>query len=91
MMNYPLRPALCAGLLLWAVALAGCKSTQTTSAEKPKAAKQEYVQVNSMGSWIPRKVKKQADVIADGTHTVDGAALEKVQQAGHSNVPREGR
>ncbi|MBA4138836.1 MAG: hypothetical protein C0518_16145 [Opitutus sp.] len=88
-MSHLIRPAAWAGLLLCFGLTAGCNSTKTATAEKPRAAKDEYTQVNSMGSWIPRKVKKQADLIGDGTQTVDGSALEKVQQAGHSRVPRD--
>lgn len=90
-MTEQLRTATFAAVLACAVALTGCTTTKTTSAtpEKPKAAKAEYEQVNSMGSWIPRKVKKKSDLVADGTSTVDGSALERVQEAGHTRVPRD--
>jgi curli biogenesis system outer membrane secretion channel CsgG len=90
-MTEPTRTALVAAILLGAAGLAGCKTTPSSTAtvEKPKAAKTDYQQVNSMGSWIPRKVKKQSDLIGDSTKVVDGSALERVQQAGHTKVPRD--
>ena len=70
----------------------GCNFTQTSAQpEKQKASRDEYVQVNSMGSWIPRKVKKKSDLIGDSTQVVESDALQRVQAAGAANVPKEGR
>ncbi len=75
--------------------LAGCNTTAKTAAqpEKPKAAAsdEEYVQVNSTGSWLPRKVKKKRDLVGDATQQTSAEALQKVQDLGKANVAREGR
>lgn len=79
-----------------AALLAGCNTTAKTAAqpEKPKAAAQaeeETVEVNSTGSWLPRKVKKKRDVIGDSTQQASAEALQKVQDLGKANVARESR
>lgn len=83
------------------VALAGCNSTATTAeaAKQPAGTKaepaketrqQDYVRVNSMGSWIPRKVKKQSDLIGDSTKTAEAGALQRVQESSLANTVRDG-
>lgn len=98
-MKSRLLPCVLLGSLLLA-ATAGCNSTATTAetkqapaatkAEPAKESRQEYVRVNSMGSWIPRKVKKQSDLIGDNTKTAEAGALQRVQESSLSNTVRDG-
>ena len=64
-------PRLLITVLLCGV-IAGCKTTDTTTTgetrEKAEPA-QQYVQQNSLGSWVPRRVKK-----SDAPTTTNDAA-----------------
>lgn len=70
----------------------GCatdKKTADDTKKTPSAAQEEYVTVNSMGSWIPRKVKKKDDLIGDKTGVASAEALQKVQNMGAANTAKE--
>ena len=78
------------GLVTTAVMLSGCAQTKTAEAEKKDPAKQEtYTQVNSTGSWIPRKVKKKEDLIGDQTQVAAPSALDRAVAAGDSRVAKD--
>jgi hypothetical protein len=50
---------------------------------------EDAVQVNSLGSWIPRKVKKKADIIGDAAQVVDAEALNKINAQGSTRTVKE--
>ncbi len=80
-------------MLAAAVLLGGC-STSTKSADTKAPAKtaqddQAYVPVSTMGSWIPRKVKKKEDVIGTTGENVAPEAMNRVNAQGASNIPKD--
>ena len=96
-MNTPKLATL--ALFTTAVLLSGCAAPATTATaekEKPKAVKAETSQddapaYSSLGSWIPRKVKKKEDVIGTNTVTASGEALEKVNASASTRTVQEGQ
>jgi PBP1b-binding outer membrane lipoprotein LpoB len=78
-------------LVILALLLGGCATTPTTPEKKaPTTAEvEESVQVNSLGSWIPRKVKKKADIIGDAAQVVDAEALNKINAQGSTRTVKE--
>ena len=78
-------------LVIMALLLGGCATTPTTPEKKaPTTAEvEESVQVNSLGSWIPRKVKKKADIIGDASQVVDAEALNKINAQGSTRTVKE--
>ncbi len=82
------------GLFVTSVLLSGCTApAKTTDAgkETPKTVKQEdSAQYSSVGSWIPRKVKKKEDVLGTNTQTVSAEALQKVDDRSSTLQPRDG-
>jgi len=78
-------------LVILALLLGGCATTPTTPEKKaPTTAEVEAsVQVNSLGSWIPRKVKKKADIIGDASQVVDAEALNKINAQGSTRTVKE--
>ncbi|MCX6950413.1 MAG: hypothetical protein NTX39_12225 [Opitutae bacterium] len=78
-------------LVILALLLGGCATTPTTPEKKaPTTAEvEESVQVNSLGSWIPRKVKKKADIIGDASQVVDAEALNKINAQGSTRTVKE--
>ncbi|NBX59163.1 MAG: hypothetical protein EBT62_01660 [Opitutaceae bacterium] len=78
-------------LVILALLLSGCATTPTTPEKKaPTTAEvEESVQVNSLGSWIPRKVKKKADIIGDASQVVDAEALNKINAQGSTRTVKE--
>jgi hypothetical protein len=80
-MNRP--PLLTIALVGSCAFLAGCNTPPAPAETKKASAKEEtYVPVNSMGSWIPRKVKKKEDIIGDSGQVASGSALEKIDAHG---------
>ncbi len=77
--------------IMLALMLGGCATTPTTSEKKaPTTAEvEDAVQVNSLGSWIPRKVKKKADIIGDAAQMVDAEALDKINAQGSTRTVKE--
>lgn len=92
-MKLPQRRIACALFSFAALCLAaGCATDKTTAKAPPSSesnAQKETVSVNSMGSWIPRKVKKKEDVLGDTSSVASGEALQKVQTQGLSNVQKD--
>ena len=78
-------------LVILALLLGGCATTPTTPEKKaPTTAEvEESVQVNSLGSWIPRKVKKKANIIGDAAQVVDAEALNKINAQGSTRTVKE--
>lgn len=78
-------------LVILALLLGGCATTPTTPEKKaPTSAEvEESAQVNSLGSWIPRKVKKKADIIGDAAQVVDAEALNKINAQGSTRTVKE--
>ena len=73
----------------------GCTSPTKTaeSKQQPAAAQAEepYVPVNSLGSWIPRKVKTKSDLLGDSTKTVAPEAMNAVTARGASGVEKDSK
>lgn len=89
-MNYPTRPALLAGLV-GSLLLTSCNTTQTTASKPAEAVQttERTKHVNSLGSWIPRKVTTKADLIGDSAQDVDAQALERIQASGLTKGPKD--
>jgi hypothetical protein len=76
--------------LLAASVLMGCASKpETAKTEEPKqeakqAAKpeEEYVRQSSVGSWIPKKVKKSEAVTSEAETNAAKKSLDNMQQRG---------
>lgn len=80
--------ALVAITLLLSACSSPSKSAETK--DKPKAAKQEtYYQVESTGSWIPRKVRKKEDLMGSAVTAVEGEAMQKAIDAGATRHPKD--
>lgn len=77
--------------MMLALMLGGCATTPTTPEKKaPTTAEvEESVQVNTLSSWIPRKVKKKADIIGDAAQVVDAEALNKINAQGSTRTVKE--
>ena len=77
--------------IVLALMLGGCATTSTSPEKKAPttAAVEDAVQVNSLGSWIPRKVKKKADIIGDAAQVVDAEALNKINAQGSTRTVKE--
>ena len=78
-------------LVLAAFLLGGCATTPTTPDKKATttAEVEDTVQVNTLGSWIPRKVKKKADIIGDASQVVAAEALDKINAQGSTHTAKE--
>lgn len=78
--------------LIAAGLLAGCASKPDTTKEKPVAAKQqkqqeEYVSQTSLGSWIPKKVKKSEAQTSDQESAESQAAMKELTERGNPRRP----
>jgi uncharacterized lipoprotein YajG len=78
--------------LIAAGLLAGCASKpETAKKDKPVAAKpqqqEEYVSQTSLGSWIPKKVKKSETKTSDQDSAADQAALKELTERGNPRRP----
>jgi uncharacterized lipoprotein YajG len=78
--------------LIAAGLLAGCASKPETAKDKPVAAKQqqqeEYVSQTSVGSWIPKKVKKSQAKTSDQESQEAQQAMADLQQRGNAQPPK---
>ena len=79
--------------LIAAGLLAGCASKPDTAKDKPVAAKQqqqeeEYVSQTSVGSWIPKKVKKSQAKTSDQESQDAQQAMAELQQRGNAQPPK---
>jgi uncharacterized lipoprotein YajG len=78
--------------LIAAGLLAGCASKpETEKKDKPVAAKQqqqeEYVSQTSLGSWIPKKVKKSEAKTSDQESADSQAAMKELTERGNPRRP----
>lgn len=81
------------GLVMAAGGLAGCASKTTATEKKPAAAqaaapakpeqKEEYVSQTSLGSWIPKKVKKSEAKTSDQDTADSQAAIKDLTERGN--------
>ena len=72
---------------------AGCASKTTATTESSKTSSNETT-VQSIGSWIPRKVKKKSDILGDSTGEADKSVLQQAITKGNTRViadPEQGR
>ena len=79
--------------LIAACLLAGCASKPATTAETKTAPKQqqqqeEYVTQTSVGSWIPKKVKKSQAKTSDQESQEAQEAMRELQQRGNAQPPK---
>lgn len=78
--------------LIAACLLAGCASKPATTAETKTAPKQqqqeEYVSQTSVGSWIPKKVKKSQAKTSDQESQEAQEAMRELQQRGNAQPPK---
>jgi uncharacterized lipoprotein YajG len=78
--------------LIAAGLLAGCASKPATAAETKTPPKQqqqeEYVSQTSVGSWIPKKVKKSQAKTSDQESQDAQQAMAELQQRGNAQPPK---
>lgn len=85
-------PAVLLGSLLL---LSACKTPAKSTGAQPDTGKgkavqaEQYYPVQTTGTWIPRKVKKKSDIVANGVTSTEGAALEQVIDAGRARQPQD--
>lgn len=77
--------------LLAASVLMGCASKPETAnaetAKQPVKQEEEYVRQSSVGSWIPKKVKKSEATTSQADTNAAQDALGNLQQRGNPNRP----
>lgn len=78
--------------LIAASLFAGCASKPTTTTEaKPKPAQQEeYVSQTSLGSWVPKKVKKSEAKTSEQDSQDSQQAMSELQRRGSNSRPPGG-
>lgn len=87
--NYTLRAV---AVFAIAVFLTGCNSTtKTAEAGTPKkvAAESEYVRTTQLGSWIPRKVKKNSRPMDSQVQDVDPESMNRIYENNRTVLPPE--